>query len=111
MANISKIERGSDILQRLELGGDWWQTTTLDYGIPLSTVVYELIRIFSHDEIAELYGDETHNGDVYEAENIVEDEAQQGRFGAFCLRRTSPDSDDESVEVWAWDDNSDNRRK
>jgi hypothetical protein len=88
------IERGCDILKKLE-----WDRIQLEYGIPLSTIVYQLIRTFRAKDVADMYGE------VTEVADLVEQEARAGRYGAFGLRYVSSSSDD-IIEVWSWDNSN-----
>ncbi len=89
---LKNVELGSCILQRLEQKLEQ-DIIRLEYGVPSSKEAYTLIRTFTA-----AVGKDIPN-EVLEAVDMVENEAREGRPGAFFLRIMHPDKDD-TIEVW-----------
>lgn len=72
---------------------------TLEYGVPLENVPYEIIYT--------IIGDSRYGGLLERAIELVEQENKKGKPGAFVTTRDDWDSDelDEIIEVWSWQKN------
>jgi len=80
-----------NIHRRLEFD----KRTSLEYGVPFKTIPYKKIRSLTDD----LSDSETID---LQAADLVEREAQNGRFGAFVTRTW--DGEHDIVEIWSWAD-------
>jgi len=68
----------------------------LEYGVPLDAIPYKKIWEMVDTD----YSEEISNS----AAELVENEAKNGRPGAFVIRRMIDNAGTDNIEVWGWAD-------